>query len=175
MVVVTIYPHMKWGNEVLFKETGVGYDIPSHEMREPSAGTIEIEYRRYTLIWNEGTLSVYAVFSHLKYIVVQPTQKPFTILVTYLICWKNARADYFCGFVVIIAGFLSTLLQAYSLRNFVSPLQAKKIRYRKFCDTSFFSVDFLLFLLIRSPANKSSQCAFFRLPCSRSYEQILYL
>lgn len=48
----------------------------------------------------------------------------------------------------------------------------KKIRYRKFCDTSFFSVDFLLFLLIRSPANKSSQCAFFRLPCSRSYEQI---
>lgn len=65
--------------------------------------------------------------------------------------------------------------QACSLdcsRNFVSPLQAKKIRYRKFCDTSFFSVDFLFFLTYSRPTNKSSQCAFFRLPCSRSYEQI---
>ena len=59
----------------------------------------------------------------------------------------------------------------HRLRNFVSPLQAKK-RCRKICDTSFFSVDFLLFLLIRSPANKSSQCAFFYFTCSRSYEQI---
>lgn len=50
-----IYPHMKWGNAV--SRTAIAFicDIPSYEMREPSAGTIEIEYRRYTLIWDEGT------------------------------------------------------------------------------------------------------------------------
>ena len=50
---------------------------------------------RYTLTHSEGRLSVYADFSHLKYLVMQFAQKPFTILVTYLICRKNTLADYF--------------------------------------------------------------------------------
>lgn len=44
--IFSIYPHMKWGNEVLFKETGVGYDIPSHEMRE------HLVYMRFSAISN---------------------------------------------------------------------------------------------------------------------------
>lgn len=47
----------------------------------------------YTRPCKGGTLSVYAVFSHLKYFVVQFAQKPFAVLVTYLICRKISFVD----------------------------------------------------------------------------------
>ena len=55
---------------------GIG-DIPSHIMRERLKADITTENRRYTLTYNEGTLSIYAAFSRLKHLVVQIAQMSF--------------------------------------------------------------------------------------------------
>ena len=52
-------------------------DIPSRIMRGPVASSLASSKGRYTLTYNEGTLSVYAGFSRLKYLVVQFAQKAF--------------------------------------------------------------------------------------------------
>ena len=65
-----IYPHMKWGNQALARLKLNTDDIPSYEMREPVSLFLQLFNLWYTIIWNDGTLSVYAAFSHLKYIVV---------------------------------------------------------------------------------------------------------
>ena len=52
-------------------------DIPSHIMRERRTSTNRKEQYRYTLTYNEGTLSIYAAFSRLKHIVVQIAQMSF--------------------------------------------------------------------------------------------------
>ena len=67
-------------------ETKSRGDIPSHTVREQIDVVLKSTYRRYTLTYSEGTLSIYAAFSRSKYLVVQFAQKPFVILVTYLIC-----------------------------------------------------------------------------------------
>ena len=71
-------------------------DIPSHTVREGCSSSLSMKKRRYTLTHSEGRLSVYADFSHLKYLVMQFAQKPFTILVTYLICRKNIPTYIIC-------------------------------------------------------------------------------
>ena len=63
-------------------------DTPSHIMRERAVLYASISLTRYTLTYNEGTLSIYAAFSRPKYLVVQFAQRPFVILGTYLICRK---------------------------------------------------------------------------------------
>mgnify|MGYP000765192589 CR=1 FL=1 len=71
-------------------------DIPSHTVGEVEELGRKLYTGRYTLTHSEGRLSVYADFSHLKYLVMQFAQKPFTILVTYLICRKNIPAYIIC-------------------------------------------------------------------------------
>lgn len=130
-----IYPHMKWGNQALARLKLNTDDIPSYEMRERLLNPNCWPNARYTLTHNEGTPSVAIDFSYLKYIVVQPTQKPFTILVIYLICWKNARADYFCGFFYHPCGLLANTSPGLQPAKLRFALAAKKNRYRKICDT----------------------------------------
>ena len=67
-------------------ETKSRGDIPSHTVRELYTYHQRAVINRYTLTYSEGTLSIYAAFSRSKYLVVQFAQKPFVILVTYLIC-----------------------------------------------------------------------------------------
>lgn len=57
-------------------------------MRERPCARVRARGQRYTLTYSEGTLSIYAAFSRSKYLIVQFAQKPFVILVTYLICRK---------------------------------------------------------------------------------------
>ena len=52
-------------------------DIPSRIMRGHRMPPKPSLLPRYTLTYNEGTLSVYAGFSRLKYLVVQFAQKAF--------------------------------------------------------------------------------------------------
>lgn len=127
---------MKWGNPCFQPASARELDIPSYEMRERRKSCHLVHLLRYTLIWNEGTLSVYAVFSHLKYIVVQPTQKLFTILVTYLICLTNKAHRIFCGFLCFLF-FFCKKNRHYKICNV---FKIKRIRYRKICDNLFFWV-----------------------------------
>ena len=90
-----IYPHTQWGKFCNPPMSCLFLDIPSHTVREVQEARSRQHKSRYTLTHSEGRLSVYADFSHLKYLVMQFAQKPFTILVTYLICRKNTLADYF--------------------------------------------------------------------------------
>ena len=53
------------------------YDIPSHIMREHDVDGEDDTKQRYTLTYNEGTLSIYAAFSRLKHLVVQIAQMSF--------------------------------------------------------------------------------------------------
>lgn len=64
------------------------HDTPSHTVRELRIFFDGQARTRYTLTYSEGTLSIYAAFSRLKYLVVQFVQRPFVILVTYSICRK---------------------------------------------------------------------------------------
>ena len=57
--------------------SGKSADIPSHIMREPRMPVYAPHKMRYTLTYNEGTLSIYAAFSRLKHIVVQIAQMSF--------------------------------------------------------------------------------------------------
>ena len=57
-------------------------DTPSHIMREHINTTKETSSQRYTLTYNEGTLSVYAAFSRLKHLVVQIAQMSFWSLIS---------------------------------------------------------------------------------------------
>ena len=52
-------------------------DIPSHIMRERTKQARADCRNRYTLTYNEGTLSIYAAFSRLKHLVVQIAQMSF--------------------------------------------------------------------------------------------------
>ena len=52
-------------------------DIPSHIMREHVIYNTDFSETRYTLTYNEGTLSIYAAFSRLKHLVVQIAQMSF--------------------------------------------------------------------------------------------------
>ena len=52
-------------------------DIPSHIMRERADLALAVLPGRYTLTYNEGTLSIYAAFSRLKHLVVQIAQMSF--------------------------------------------------------------------------------------------------
>lgn len=96
--IFSIYPHMKWGKFSGFRSISENDDIPSRAVRELCWQSLKLRKYRYTLTHNEGTPSVAIDFSYLKYIVVQPTQKPFTILVTYLICWKTPGQIIFADF-----------------------------------------------------------------------------
>ena len=57
-------------------------DTPSHIMRELSLIYYVPGVFRYTLTYNEGTLSVYAAFSRLKHLVVQIAQMSFWSLIS---------------------------------------------------------------------------------------------
>ena len=46
-------------------------------MREQNADPVDHTAERYTLTYNEGTLSIYAAFSRLKHLVVQIAQMSF--------------------------------------------------------------------------------------------------
>ena len=83
-----IHPHIQWGNRVLNRQKRKNPDTPSHTVRERRRWERWHDLRGYTLTYSEGTLSIYAAFSRSKYLVVKFTQKPFVILVTYLICRK---------------------------------------------------------------------------------------
>ena len=106
--VLAIHPHIQWGNSRNFWHCYVVRDTPSHTVREHCVSVLSYVYGRYTLIqWGNDIsfkqlnhindtpshtvrepLSIYAAFSRSKYLVVQFAQKPFVILVTYLICRK---------------------------------------------------------------------------------------
>ena len=58
------------------------YDTPSHIMRELPVIVFKFFKIRYTLTYNEGTLSVYAAFSRLKHLVVQIAQMSFWSLIS---------------------------------------------------------------------------------------------
>ena len=60
----------------------MGGDTPSHIMRERREKTSLSRILRYTLTYNEGTLSVYAAFSRLKHLVVQIAQMSFWSLIS---------------------------------------------------------------------------------------------
>ena len=51
-------------------------------MREPRSPFCGLGLVRYTLTYNEGTLSVYAAFSRLKHLVVQIAQMSFWSLIS---------------------------------------------------------------------------------------------
>ena len=57
-------------------------DTPSHIMRELKRLLWDEGLDRYTLTYNEGTLSVYAAFSRLKHLVVQIAQMSFWSLIS---------------------------------------------------------------------------------------------
>ena len=57
-------------------------DTPSHIMREQWIIIRVLVIPRYTLTYNEGTLSVYAAFSRLKHLVVQIAQMSFWSLIS---------------------------------------------------------------------------------------------
>ena len=57
-------------------------DTPSHIMRERMQHILQFFQIRYTLTYNEGTLSVYAAFSRLKHLVVQIAQMSFWSLIS---------------------------------------------------------------------------------------------
>ena len=140
---------MKWGNQALARLKLNTDDIPSYEMRERLLNPNCWPNARYTLTHNEGTPSVAIDFSYLKYIVVQPTQKPFTILVIYLICWKNARADYFCGFFYHPCGLLANTSPGLQPAKLRFALAAKKTGIAKFATPSSSQWTFFYSLLIR--------------------------
>lgn len=158
--IFSIYPHMKWGKFSGFRSISENDDIPSRAMRETVITSNIFVFLRYTLTRNERTISVDVNFSHLKYIVVQFIQKVFTILVTYLICWKNARADYFYGFFLLFfESFLFSLCSAPLSLRFA--FEGKKIRYRKICDTLFLVYIFnFLFKILKGwkPYYQSVSC-----------------
>ena len=60
----------------------VVHDTPSHIMRERHVFIGHDKRGRYTLTYNEGTLSVYAAFSRLKHLVVQIAQMSFWSLIS---------------------------------------------------------------------------------------------
>ena len=51
-------------------------------MRERNLRSVAKDVERYTLTYNEGTLSVYAAFSRLKHLVVQIAQMSFWSLIS---------------------------------------------------------------------------------------------